>query len=206
MRFESDIRREKQLAETRAANPGRPVRIDNVTGCVVVGPTLDEVMEVREMMDQDERQETERLKQPKVALDFIRRVDLPEEPAFGGNVRKVYEVFDAGVSESFRSSSSYVVARVRTRHGKPFIVVVGESHWSGTMIDPPDYDAFITEVKCPKLEPERYGPKKGKPIENNGCDSSDTEHVEGGKFKCRACGLSFTPRSEERKNWPRHRG
>lgn len=200
MKFESDIRREKQLAETRAANPGRPVYVDSVTGCVVVGPTLDEMNEVREMMDQDERIERERLKQPRVARDLIRRVDDPDEPVFGSKIRCVFDVYDANVSESFRGSSAWVIARVRNKR-RTFIIFAGESQDNGTRLDPPDYDCFIDELKCPKIKPLR----SEKTIENNGCDSTDIEHVEENAFKCRACGLTFKPQGLERRYWNRSR-
>ena len=211
MQFDSDIRRQKLLEETRLRNPDRPVKIDSVTGCVVVGATLEERLEVCEMMDEDQKQGEEQLRNPKHALNFIRNIDDADEPVFGSRIRKVLKVFHVQAKVSFRESGASIIALVRPRHGKARIVVAGESHYPGTMMDPPDYDASIDELKCPKIKP-----RKGQEIKNNGCGSTnivydgigttlDGKPVDDGYFKCLACGLEFNTDGDKPEEWDRQR-
>jgi hypothetical protein len=101
-------------------------------------------------IDEDSRRQEERISKPEEALELIKQAlkeaeeyweDMFGEGAKVPEIVEVVHVIEAHVSQSMRSSGEILRAEVRTKDGKLGYACHTASHWSGTMLDPPEEDS-----------------------------------------------------------------
>lgn len=145
---------EKALAELRERHPDRPAYIHPILGVPVVGPTADEKAEVAQALDQEEKLEVDRYRDPATALEFLREcngeqaggVADPSDLCLGATLTSLDEVVAIRVELKIRSAKTEVVARVTTNDGRRLLVHACAAQYSGGFYEPPDYEAVLTET------------------------------------------------------------
>jgi len=135
-------------------------KIDPHTGCVVMtqgefwaaeaasegrGREAHELVEeFYADMDADLKAEEDRLRDPTVALEQLRRVcqEVLDSDESIEMPLVVLEVLEAKVSCSFRSNSSYIRARAQHKNGEG-VITMTETSFSGSWSEPPDYEVNV---------------------------------------------------------------
>jgi hypothetical protein len=112
----------------------------------------DVLADIYSEIDADSRREEERMQEQEHALELVRSAlkDAEEywEDEYGEGTKvpeitEVVHVIEARVSQNMRSSGQLFRAEVRDSKGNLCYFEHTYSHWSGTMLDPPEEDSTM---------------------------------------------------------------
>lgn len=104
--------------------------------------------DIVESIDTDSRRVESELRKPEVALDRFQQ-EIKDAVEYWNDdadakplpvLKAVVRVIEARVSQSFRSSSEVLRAEVVDDKGRTLYMEYVHSHWSGTMMEPPEDD------------------------------------------------------------------
>ena len=145
-------REEAALADLRARHPDRRAYIHPIHGVPVVGPTLDELHEVADILGEDEKEERKQLHDPKYVLGFIRECNgeghgaKARDLSLGKRVKSVEKVVAVAARVRMNDSSTDVIARIRTADGKKKLVHASLGYSSGDFYEPPSQEGEVNKL------------------------------------------------------------